>query len=411
MAGSKAAEIRAGIVVLIGLVILGLGLFFVSGGWSYFEPKNKLTVHFPDAGTIGTGASVFLAGRRVGEVAKLEPVPFTHEGQRGQWIAVTIEISKGAEVPVDSTFQISKSITNLVAFNITPGKSRELARENTPHLIGERLATTDEAVHKYTKLAERVGTAVDTAETLMKDIDAKVKQVDIESVQGEAHQLLQDARRLVAKLESAVDDNRGHIDGAMKNLDDITLTVKNDLPVIKEKFQKVLDQARVVAEELTKILQDNSEGIRSIVRNVDDFTARLSPTLTQIQSIAREVDDAVVELRPGLRRVLASAERSMENAKDLTEDLKTSPWKLVRIPSNEESDDVHLYNAARSYVDAAGRVQTAIDDLDALRKFDVLQDASRVDLVERALATLQEALADFDANQKRFANLIESRAK
>ena len=51
--GDKSAEIRAGIVVLIALVILGAGLFIVSGGWERFEDKEFYTIHFPNAGGLG----------------------------------------------------------------------------------------------------------------------------------------------------------------------------------------------------------------------------------------------------------------------------------------------------------------------------------------------------------------------
>jgi len=409
-AGGKAAEIRAGIVVLVGLLILGLGLFFVSGGWAYFEPKNRLTVHFPDAGTIGSGAAVFVAGRRVGEVEKLEPEWYTHKGERGQWIAVTIKVSKRTEIPEDSTFQISKSITNLVAFNISPGKSNKIANENTPGLIGERLATTDEAVDKYTKLAGRVGVAVDSAEVLIRDIDAKVKEIDIHSLQGEAHELMGEMRGLVEDLRAAVRDNRAPLDATIRNVEEITTRFKGDWEKMSGKLQGTLDDTREAAAEVKGILKENRERFKSIVQKLDDGMNRVGPVLAQIESISRAANDAVIELRPGLTRSLAAASKAFENFQALTEDLRTAPWKLVNKPSGKESDDVHLYNAARNYVDAAGRVAVAVQDLETLRKLGVLGDTQRADLIERALATMEEALADFDANQKRFASLIESTA-
>ena len=129
-----------------------------------------------------------------------------------------------------------------------------------------------------------------------------------------------------------------------------------------------------------------------------------------MEDITRAANDAVLEMRPGLARSLAAASKASENFQALTEDLKTAPWKLINKPSDKESDDVHLYNAARNYVDAAGRVATAVQDLETLRKLGVLGDESRADLIERTLATMQEALAEFEANQKRFSTLITATA-
>jgi hypothetical protein len=52
----------------------------------------------------------------------------------------------------------------------------------------------------------------------------------------------------------------------------------------------------------------------------------------------------------------------------------------------------------------------AVQDLETLRKLGVLGDESRADLIERTLATMEEALAEFEANQKRFSSLITATA-
>jgi len=168
----------------------------------------------------------------------------------------------------------------------------------------------------------------------------------------------------------------------------------------------VLDQAREAAAEVTGILKENREGLKSIVQRLDDAAVRIGPVFANMESITRAANDAVLEMRPGLARGLASATKAFENFQSLTEDLKAAPWKLVNKPSDKESDDVHLYNAARNYVDAAGRVAVAVQDLETLRRLGVLGDASRADLIEKTLTTMQEALADFEANQKRFSSLI-----
>jgi ABC-type transporter Mla subunit MlaD len=166
-AGSKTAEIRAGIVVLIGLVILAIGLYLASGGGDRFREKSRLTIHFKDAGGIGNGADVFVAGQKAGQVLGLETVMFNHEGVRGRWVAVTIEIRKQLEIPIDSSFRISKSITNVVQLNIDYGTNNTLARETTEGLVGRRLANVDELVDSYQQLG---GVARKAAE----DMDALI---------------------------------------------------------------------------------------------------------------------------------------------------------------------------------------------------------------------------------------------
>jgi len=409
-AASKSAEIRAGLVVLGGLVILAIGLFLVMGGGDRFKEKSRLTIHFRDAGGIGGGADVYVAGQKAGEVKSLETVMFTHEGKRGRWVAVTIEIRKDLEIPVDSVFKISKSITNVVQFNVDYGSSNTLAKETTEGLVGRRLANVDELVDSYKELGTVAQDVARNLDGLILDARAKVKDLDLTALQGQARDLLTKLQDAATEIRAVVLDNRERIDHVIANIDDLTGSLKTDWVSMSVKVQAILDDTREAAGEVKGILKENREGLKSIVQQLDDGMRRLAPALAQIEAIGQAANDAVVEMRPDLKRGLSAATKAFENFQALTEDLRTAPWKLINKPSGKESDDVHLYNAARLYVDAAGNVANAIQDLETLRRLGVLGDAQRTDLVEKTLVAMQEALAAFDANQKRFASLIEATA-
>ncbi|MCK6458325.1 MAG: hypothetical protein L6Q95_00345 [Planctomycetes bacterium] len=409
-AGGKAAEIRAGIVVLVGLAVLAIGLYIVSGGAEKFADKNRLTVHFRDAGGIGGGDTVFVAGEKAGQVVGIETVMFTHEGVRSRWVAVTIEVRKKIEIPIDSTFKISKSITNVVQMNIDYGTSNDLARETSDHLIGKRLANVDELVDSYQELGIVARKAADNLNNLIVDARAKVQEIDLRGLQVEARDMLAALREAATDLRGLVADNRERIDEVVRNIQVLSSGLKDDWPKMSGKAQGVLDEAREAAAEVKGILKENREGLKSIVQRLDDAAIRIGPVFARMEDITRAANDAVLEMRPGLARSLASASKAFENFQALTEDLKAAPWKLINKPSDKESDDVHLYNAARNYVDAAGRVAMAVQDLETLRKLGVLGDESRADLIERTLATMEEALAEFEANQKRFSSLITATA-
>lgn len=409
MAGTgKAAEIRAGIVVLVGLVILAVGLFLVSGGLEQWTPKNRITVNFRDAGGIGNGADVFVAGRKAGKVQKLETVMLSRDGERGRYIAVTIEIDRDFEIPIDSAFKISKSITNVVQLNIDYGKNNKLANDTTEGLFGVRLANVDELVDSYQQLGGVARKAAEDLDGLILDARAKVKDIDLKELQDEARDTLTALRETATELRGLVGDNRERIDRLVQNIEDLTTGLKADWPVISGKLQGILDNAHEAVAEVKGILKENREGLKSIVQQLDDGMRRFGPALAQIEAIGRQANDAVVELRPGLTRSLTAASHAFENFQALTEDLRTAPWKLINKPSGKESDDVHLYNAARLYVTAAGHVANSIQDLETLRRLGVLGDPQRADLVERTLTTMQEALAEFEASQKRFVSLIAS---
>jgi hypothetical protein len=151
---------------------------------------------------------------------------------------------------------------------------------------------------------------------------------------------------------------------------------------------------------------ENRETIKAVLQNFEDASRRVAPILVRLESLSKNLDETVIEVRPELAATLQNARRAMGNFESLTEDLKTAPWKLINKPSDKESDAVHLYNAARLYVDAAGRIADNIESLDSLRKLGVLDDPSKKDLIERALSQLQDSLGDFEARQKRLADAI-----
>jgi ABC-type transporter Mla subunit MlaD len=176
------------------------------------------------------------------------------------------------------------------------------------------------------------------------------------------------------------------------------------------KVQGLLDDAREATAEVKSILEENRERVKSILQQFDDTMPRVAAALAQLEGLSREAQDMVAELRPDLVRAISAGAGAMKNLEATVEDLRSAPWKLVNKPSDRETDNVQLYNAARLYVDAAGRVALAVQDLETLHRLGVLSDQERSDLVERTLASMQAALADFDTTQKRFTSLITKTA-
>ncbi|MHC4549055.1 MAG: MlaD family protein [Planctomycetota bacterium] len=413
--GDRSAEIRAGIVVLIALGILALGLFVVTGGWEQFEDKAYYTIHFPNAGGIGEGDLVYLAGQRAGSVKQVDQALLRRQGKQERFVAVRVEVAADYEIPVDSTFIIESTITGTLSLHIEYGSAKELAKHDS-ELFGRRRATMSEAIDNANAIVSDVRDGVKMFQGLMADARTKLAQLDFERIQAKVDDILDTIGRAAVDVEVVVDDAKKPISNTLRDIAVAAANVKKlsgrlneDWDEMEPKVHTILENVRQASADLRGVLEENRPGVKSIVQNVDDASRRIGPVLEKLEGVGKEVEEAVIELRPELMRTVKGASKAMDNFKSLTEELKTAPWKLINKPSESESDDVHFYNAARLYVEAAAKIGENIDDLDTLRRLGVLEDPDRAELVEKVLRLLDQSLRDFDDRQQRLVAMMKER--
>lgn len=71
------AQLRVGILVLVSLLVLGAGIFFISGQVGFLSRRYILKTYFASAGGLHEGAEVRLAGIAVGNVNKIQLSPYS----------------------------------------------------------------------------------------------------------------------------------------------------------------------------------------------------------------------------------------------------------------------------------------------------------------------------------------------
>lgn len=71
------AQLRVGLLVLVSLVVLAAGIFFISGQvGGFLSRRYTLKTYFASAGGVHEGAEVHLAGIAVGNVSKIQLSPY-----------------------------------------------------------------------------------------------------------------------------------------------------------------------------------------------------------------------------------------------------------------------------------------------------------------------------------------------
>src|ERR1700732_5163327 len=69
-------ELRGGLCVLVGLFVLAVGIFYVTGA-NFIGPKYRLKTYLPEVSDLANGAPVRVDGVEVGNVESIRLVPRT----------------------------------------------------------------------------------------------------------------------------------------------------------------------------------------------------------------------------------------------------------------------------------------------------------------------------------------------
>ena len=103
------SDLRVGVFVLVGIVVIMVGIFYVTGA-SFLGPKYTLVTYLPEVQGLATGASVTLDGVEIGNVDSID----VNRGQAGQVpnslhsVKVVMRVSRDYqnEIRTDSSAQL-----------------------------------------------------------------------------------------------------------------------------------------------------------------------------------------------------------------------------------------------------------------------------------------------------------------
>ena len=99
------AQLRVGIMVIVGLAILAVGIFFVSGQVGFFNRRYTLKTYLSEASGLREGAQVRLAGVAAGNVKVVQISPYADRARAVEIVmAVTQNYQK--EIRTDSVASI-----------------------------------------------------------------------------------------------------------------------------------------------------------------------------------------------------------------------------------------------------------------------------------------------------------------
>jgi phospholipid/cholesterol/gamma-HCH transport system substrate-binding protein len=167
------SELRVGLFVLVGLLVLAVGIFYVTGA-GFFGPKYRIKTYLPEVSGLSTGAPVRLDGVEIGNVDQIRLVP--REPGKAPERLHNIEVG----MRIDRKYQndiLTDSAASLVTEGLLGNRYVTITRGYTgvPLKEGQAVPGTEEKAVK--EVVERSADVLSNLQALSDDIEDLVHGV------------------------------------------------------------------------------------------------------------------------------------------------------------------------------------------------------------------------------------------
>jgi phospholipid/cholesterol/gamma-HCH transport system substrate-binding protein len=299
-------ELRVGVFVLLGLLIVVVAIFYVTGG-GFLGPKYRLVTYLPEVDELQTGAPVTLDGIEVGNVESIRLTPNPPDHQHNITLVLRIDKKYQDQIRSDSTaslvtqglfgnryLSVTRGLTGSVlqAKGVIPGSEqpdmKQIVQRGSD--VIENLGTLSDQINQIiTKVNEGQGTIGKFLNDprFYNHLDDTIVHVDtvaasIQQGHGSlgkfvaSDELYNKADSAVAKLDDvlgAVRDQKGTVGKLVYDP-----TAYDEIKDVAQKSNLLLTDVRAGKGTLGKLATDDTlfNNLRDASANVRDASAKLN---------------------------------------------------------------------------------------------------------------------------------------
>lgn len=292
---NRANEIKAGIFIILSVIILAVFLVVILG-LNRWEDKANYRCRFGYVGGIEKGSLVRFAGMEVGIVTG-----FSLPRPGDTRVEVLLEIKKDTPVRGNSeAFLSTIGLMGAYYIEITPGTvDAELLKP------GALLSGKDVA-----GIAQMTGPMTD--------------------VTSEATILL---KRLNDVLN---DDNRRNMSEMLISLNRITAENAGNMRALMENVNRLTENLNQTVLRVNSLIAANDSSLHDNMVQLQNLMAESQKLAQQMSGTLQNVDKTLVENKAELKMILENSVRLTANLQEFSQTIKEQPWNLVRKNYPEE---------------------------------------------------------------------------
>jgi phospholipid/cholesterol/gamma-HCH transport system substrate-binding protein len=293
-------ELRVGVFVLAGLIILSLGVFYVTGSNAMFTPKNRIVTYLPDVGTLQDGAPVRLDGVDIGNVDSVQLNPNPKNRLQSIRVGLTISRKYMLYLRVGSTAHLE---TEGLLGNSYVAVSRSLTGPQIPpggEIPGEAASSIKEVAERGVELEDNLGALSNQVQAIVNDVQKGRGTIGklledptlynhLNATVADTQQMIADARNGKGSLGKLVasDELYNKADSAVGHVNNIAAAVEEQ----KGTLGKLVYDPAVY--QSTKQFMDKSNALLSDIREGKGTLGKLATD----EALYNNVRDASAKLR------------------------------------------------------------------------------------------------------------------
>lgn len=340
-------EVIVGLMVLIGIVVILIGAFWLSGKpWG--TPQQDLVGIFGDVGELKEGNPVVYRGVGIGRVAEIALAP------RGNGVLVTMEVSAEVPFPRDAAVVLAPASlfgdwqAEIVAQSLTP--TLEFTTADIPDVLpGATLPDISELTGVASRIANDLETLSERVELAFTEETAIKLRETVENVQEISEQLT----GFVGKQTQTFDAISQNALASSRNIEQATAAVERVAGGVEGDVQSILANARSASENIARLstqLENATGGIPAVV-------ARADSTLITVAAVANSVNSVLSELGPELGPTLVEARQSLATVNALVTRVQQGEGSIGRL-----LEDPALYEEMQRALSNLNRVMADLQD-------------------------------------------------
>src|SRR4051812_38151272 len=339
MAKQDRSALRAGLFIVITLLVIAMLIVSIKGLRTVFTPIAEHRVHFSladDVGGLRVGDDVRLGGFKVGVIQSIDVVGVAEGEKPG--ILISFSVPKKYPLYENARVMVQGTLTGSSWLNI------EKIGDGTPLAADTQLrgfpSITTEMLTKLRDVAPEVsGFVKDVHEVTLPKVNDKIDRAGemIASIRTFADR----AAEMAIQVRDLFSDTKPDIRGTMKHLNAVAASAEDRLPGILDHIDGAVIKVSTTIESTKSTLED----IKSTAGNLKDLTGN-----------ARGV---IANNRGKFDGIIASLKTTSDNLKGASAEIRRSPWRILYKPAPGELENMTLFDAARQFSDGANNVNDA----------------------------------------------------
>ncbi|MBN1490507.1 MAG: hypothetical protein JXA69_11375 [Phycisphaerae bacterium] len=386
-------------LTIIAFFVLFVGvLIFISG--EMHAGGDTFVVRFPASGLtarLKNGGEVVCGGQLVGTIQSIEMRDETApDDQKQLYVFVTAKAksvvglrqdcsiitdaqllggagtliieSRGIGPAVDPAKPIEGKLTyglspaiNMLAAELDPTKPDSLLATIKGQLDPQAAASLIGKIHR----------SLDDVNAVTRNISRQLDPAEQNVLLAKLHTVLDNVNTATRSLRDQLDPKAEHVmlakvhtalDALNRALETAGDTLDENRPAIGKTLVHMENTARKLDEQIAERVakQLDVENAASVIGKLHLAEDQLNKSLADINAITASARNLIVANDDSVDKVITNLLETSEILKGGIRDLSRNPWRLLYKPTDKESRELMVFDAARSFADAATQLDSAI---------------------------------------------------